>query len=71
MENLVWIGALISLLGVAGLVWCIIYVIRLRSAALPESEMRAKMQRAVVMNFAALAVSTMGLMVVVMGIFLT
>lgn len=70
MANLIWIGAVVSLLGVLGLVWCIIYVLRLRRAGLDEEMMRARMQRAVIINFAALAVSTLGLMMVVVGIFL-
>jgi len=70
MANLIWIGAVVSLLGVLGLVWCIIYVLRLRRAGLNEEMMRARMQRAVIINFAALAVSTLGLMMVVVGIFL-
>lgn len=70
MENLIWIGAAISMAGVLGLVWCILYVLKLRRAQLDDATMRARMQRAVVINFAALAVSTLGLMLVVLGIFL-
>jgi len=71
MEIVVWTGAVISLAGVAGLVWCILYVIRLRRAKLDEGTMRSRMQRAVLVNFAALAISTLGLMMVVAGIFLS
>lgn len=70
MGMLVWIGAMVSLLGVIGLVWCVIYVMRLRRAELEDAEMRARMQKAVLVNFAALAVSTLGLMMVIMGIVL-
>ncbi|MCC1480323.1 hypothetical protein [Roseibaca sp. Y0-43] len=71
MEMLVWAGAVVSLAGVIGLVWCIIYVLRLRRAALDETTMRNRMQKAVLVNFAALAISTLGLMMVVAGIFLS
>ncbi|MCL1627923.1 MULTISPECIES: hypothetical protein [Roseinatronobacter] len=71
MDMIVWAGAVVSLAGVAGLVWCILYVIRLRRATLDEATMRARMQKAVLVNFAALAVSTLGLMMVVAGIFLS
>ena len=71
MDMIVWAGAVVSLAGVAGLVWCIVYVIRLRRATLDETTMRSRMQKAVLVNFAALAVSTLGLMMVVAGIFLT
>ncbi|MGY6694989.1 MAG: hypothetical protein ACXIUW_03035 [Roseinatronobacter sp.] len=70
MDSLIWIGAAISLAGVAGLGWCIWHVLKLRRLALDDSEMRKRMQKAVVINFAALAVSTLGLMLVVLGIFL-
>ncbi|MCC5965313.1 MAG: hypothetical protein JJU24_04175 [Natronohydrobacter sp.] len=68
MGMLVWIGAIVSLLGVIGLAWCIIYVMRLRRLELEDAAMRARMQKAVLVNFAALAVSTLGLMMVVIGI---
>lgn len=71
MEFLVWAGALVSLAGVGGLVWCILYVMKLRKAGVDEAELRTKMQKAVLINFAALAVSTLGLMMVVAGIFLS
>jgi hypothetical protein len=70
MDILIWIGAAISLAGVLGLGWCILYVLKLRRLTLDDTEMRARMQRAVMINFAALAVSTLGLMMVVIGIFL-
>ncbi|TVP71954.1 MAG: hypothetical protein EA339_08040 [Rhodobacteraceae bacterium] len=71
MELLIWIGAAISMAGVLGLVWCVIHVMKLRKAGLDDETMRNRMQRAVVINFAALAVSTLGLMLVVLGIFLS
>jgi hypothetical protein len=71
MESLVWAGAAVSLAGVGGLVWCIQYVMKLRKAGLDEAALRSKMHKAVLVNFAALAVSTLGLMMVVAGIFLS
>ena len=71
MDVIVWAGAAVSVAGVAALAWCIVYVTRLRRAALDDATMRRRMQKAVLVNFAALAVSTLGLMMVVAGIFLT
>lgn len=71
MDMIVWAGAVVSLAGVAALVWCIVYVVRLRRADLDEATLRRRMHKAVLVNFAALAVSTLGLMMVVAGIFLT
>ncbi|MGB4826915.1 MAG: hypothetical protein WBP18_06490 [Paracoccaceae bacterium] len=71
MQALVWAGALVSLIGVAGLVYCVMRALRARRAGLPDEEMRSELQRVVVINMGALAVSALGLMLVVLGIILT
>lgn len=70
MQILIAIGALVSLAGVAGLVWCILLALKARKAGLPDDEMRARLQHVVVLNMAALGISALGLMLVVTGIFL-
>lgn len=70
MEILVWIGAALSLIGVAGLGYCISLALRARKTGLPEEEARQALQKVVVYNMAALGVSALGLMMVVLGIFL-
>ncbi len=70
MDWLVWLGALVSLIGLCGLVWCILIVLRARRANLPEEEMRAKLARVLPLNLAALLLSALGLMMVVVGILL-
>lgn len=70
MEVLVWIGAAISLAGLAGLVWCIVAVMRARRQRLPEEQMRARLRQAVTVNMAALMTSVLGLIVVVVGVLL-
>ncbi len=70
MGNLVWIGALVALGGVAGLVWCVLLVLRARRAGLSDAELRARLQRVVAYNLGALLVSALGLMLVVLGILL-
>lgn len=70
MTLLIWIGAALTLLGVAGLVWCIVLAMRAKKAGLPDAEMRASLQRVVVLNMGALAVSGIGLMCVVFGVML-
>lgn len=69
MGNLVWIGALVTLGGLLGLIWCIISVARARKAGLPEEALKARLQRAVVLNLGAMFLSVIGLMIVVIGIF--
>ncbi|QJF51656.1 hypothetical protein [Roseobacter ponti] len=70
-DLLIRAGALISLLGLAGLVWCIIFVARGRRAKLPDDEMRALLRRAIPLNLGALFLSVIGLMLVITGIFLS
>ncbi|WP_101340684.1 hypothetical protein [Cereibacter azotoformans] len=70
MEWMIWIGAAISLAGVGGLVWCIWLALSARRSGLPDAEIRERLQRVVVLNLAALGVSAIGLMCVVVGILL-
>lgn len=70
MEMLIWIGALISLIGVAGLVWCVLAAARARRETLDDAAMKSRLQTLVAWNMAALAVSAIGLMMVVIGILL-
>ncbi len=71
MEYLIWIGAGVSLMGVGGLLYCILLVVKARRARLPDEEMRARLQRIVALNMAALFLSFIGLMMVVVGILLS
>jgi hypothetical protein len=71
MELLVWIGAGLTLLGLLGLVWCIVLAVRARRSGLPDDQVRARLQRVVALNLGALAVSALGLMAVIVGIFLS
>lgn len=71
MQILIWIGALVTLLGVAGLVWCVVSVARARRAGLDGASMKARLQKVVAMNMGALFLSVIGLMMVVVGILLS
>ena len=70
MEILIWLGAGLTLLGVLGLVWCIVLAMRARKSGLPDDQVKAALQRVVALNLGALAVSAIGLMMVVMGVIL-
>ncbi|SFT59755.1 hypothetical protein [Sedimentitalea nanhaiensis] len=69
-EIMIWAGAALSLVGLAGLVWCILRVAKARRAKLSEDDMRATLQSVLPMNMAALFVSVIGLMLIVVGIIL-
>jgi hypothetical protein len=70
MENLIWIGALVSLVGIAGLVWCVLIALRAKREGLDEAAMKERLQRVVAINMGALLLSAIGLMMVVVGILL-
>jgi hypothetical protein len=69
-EGLIWAGALLSLLGVAGLILSIFKVQRARAADLSDEDLRAAVQKVLPLNLGALFLSVIGLMMVVLGIFL-
>ena len=70
MVVVIWIGAALTLLGLAGLIWCILLALRAKRADLHDAAMKAALQRVVVINMAALALSGLGLMLVVIGVIL-
>lgn len=70
MGWMIWAGAAVALAGVAGLVWCAVDALRARRAGLSDDVLRARLQRAVVINLAALFVAVIGLMLVVVGLLL-
>lgn len=70
MQNLIWIGALVTLVGLAGLIWCILKVQRARKQGLDEEAFKAELQKVVALNMGALFLSAIGLMMVVIGILL-
>jgi len=69
-ELLIWAGAAVSLLGLFGLIWCIVRVSGAKRANLGEDEMRALLQSVLPLNLGALFLSVIGLMMVVTGILL-
>ncbi|MCE8513062.1 hypothetical protein KBY24_14500 [Ruegeria pomeroyi] len=67
-DIIIWTGAALSLLGLAGLVWCILRVNRARKAGLSDDELRAAVQAVLPWNLGALFLSVIGLMMVMVGI---
>ena len=70
MQYLVWIGTTISLLGLAGLVYCILEALRAKRARLDDAAMRTRLARLTTWNLGALMLSSFGLIVVITGLFL-
>ena len=70
MDWLIWGGAFVSLIGLAGLILSIVKVAKARKAGLSDDELRAAVQRVVPLNMGSLFLSVIGLMMVILGIFL-
>lgn len=70
-DILIWTGAFVSFIGLCGLVWCIIFIARARKAKLSDEDMRARLRKAVPLNMGSLFLSVIGLMLVVIGIFMS
>lgn len=70
MVYMIWAGASITVLGLIGLIYCILLVVVAKRAKLQDAALRAAMQRALIWNMGALALSGLGLMMVVLGVIL-
>ena len=70
MAILVYLGAAVTVAGLAGLVWCIVRVRAARRAGLPDAEMRRRLQSVIALNLGALLLSALGLTMVVVGLLL-
>ncbi|MES0860745.1 hypothetical protein ABLN87_00125 [Ruegeria sp. SCPT10] len=67
-EFITWGGAALSVAGLAGLVWCILRVMKARKAGLSDDELRAVVQGVLPWNLGSLFLSVIGLMLVILGI---
>jgi len=61
-------GIVLTLIGLVGLLYCILTVVRARKAGLEGEEMVAKLHGMVAINMAAVGLSGIGLALVVVGI---
>ncbi len=71
MQFLIWGGALVTLLGVAGLMFVGLKVGSAKRETSNDEALRARIQGLVPLNLAALFISAIGLMMVVIGIVLS
>jgi len=70
MNLLVPIGTIVTLLGLAILIWCILRVAQARKTIKNDIEMRGKLQKMATMNMIALFLSFVGLIIVILGVIL-
>jgi len=60
MEILIWIGTAVSLVGLAGLLWCVVLVARARRAGLSDDQLRQRLKEVLPLNLGALLLSMRG-----------
>lgn len=70
MQILIWGGAAVTLLGIALLLFVGLRVGAAKRAGLDDEALRARIQKLLPVNLAALFVSAIGLIMVIMGIVL-
>ena len=70
MDFLIWGGAIVSFIGLVGLIWCIVKARQAKNAANSDEELNAAIRKLIPWNMGALFLSTIGLMIVIVGIFL-
>jgi hypothetical protein len=71
MELLIGLGAVLSTVGIAGIILSIVKVRYAKKNAKSDEELRAKIQSAMPLNLGAFFLSMLGLMCVVIGVILT
>lgn len=70
MGWLVNLGVVVTVAGLAGLVWCIWSVAKAKRSNLDDDAMKAHLSKMVTLNMGSLFVATFGLMIVILGLFL-
>lgn len=71
MSFIIPVGIVLTILGLAGIIWSILAVMRARRAKLDEDAFKARLTSIMPINMGALLVSMLGLGVVIIGIILT
>lgn len=70
MDWMIWAGAALALMGVALLIYCIFAALQAKKLGGSDEDIRARLQKVVALNLAALLVSAIGLGAVTIGIIL-
>lgn len=68
MQYLIWIGTVISVIGLAGIIMSIVRVSKAKKAKLSDEDMRERISKILPLNLGSLFLSVIGLMMVILGI---
>ena len=67
MHPFAMIGLVMTVTGLAGLGYCVLQGIRIRGRNLPAEEIHARLHRLIAVNLGSVALSALGLAVIVVG----
>jgi hypothetical protein len=67
---MIWSGAVVSLIGLAAILYCITRVARAKRARLDDEALRSELQAVLPINLGAMFLSVIGLMMVALGVIL-
>lgn len=70
MHILIWPGAAVAIIGILGIIFAALSVVKARRGQSDEATMRATMQRAMAINLGAFLFAALGLMAVIVGVIL-
>ena len=70
MTYLIWTGATLSLLGLFGVLYAVVAVVRARARGLDDAALRAKLAQMMPVNLGSFLLAVLGLMMVVVGVLL-
>lgn len=68
MQYLIWIGTVISVIGLIGILFSISRVMKAKKDNLDDEEMRVRISKILPLNLGSLFLSVIGLMMVILGI---
>lgn len=71
MQALIWVGAVLAILGLGGLAWCIREGLRLRAPDHDVALVRARLRKLNAVNFASVGVGFIGLAMVAVSVILS
>jgi hypothetical protein len=70
MQILAILGLVLTVVGLAGLGYCIVQGLRIRGGSLPPDQVHAKLHRLVAVNLGSVGLAGFGLAMLVIGILL-
>ena len=68
MQSLIWIGAVLAVLGIGTIIWSAVQVARAKGAGLDDEALKARVARMLPVNMGGLLTAVLGLMCVILGL---